>query len=193
MKRFVLIVLLSAFPVSRAWCQNPNTPWLPVGLNGETGPMGTLAESEDNELSVGIGVGGSYYGPSSSNNANQANVGSYTLTPNITITERRPRISFMLQYSPGYTYSPQGGNQLMQTSIDSLQYRITEKLTLQLGERYMRMNSWFTGLDVNPTATTGNVIQLPNESILTTQTVETTSLTTLNLVYQASDSTVIGM
>jgi hypothetical protein len=193
MKRFVLIVLLSAFPVSRAWCQNPNTPWLPVGLNGETGPLGTLTESEENELSLGIGVGGSYYGTASSNNASQENVGSYTVTPNIAITERRPRTSFMLQYSPGFTYSPQGGNQLMQTSLDSLQYRITEKLTLQLGERYMRMNSWFTGLDVNPTATTGNVIQQPNESILTTQTVETTSLTTLNLVYQASDSTVIGM
>jgi hypothetical protein len=193
MKRLLLFVLLSAFPVSRAWCQNPNTPWLPVGLNGETGPMGTLAESEDNELSLGIGVGGGYYGTSSSNNANQANVGSYTVTPNITITERRPRTSFMLQYSPGYSYSPQGGSQLMQTSIDSLQYRITEKLTLQLGERYMRMNSWFTGLDVNPTATTGNVIQQPNESILTTQTVETNSLSTLNLVYQASDSTIVGM
>jgi hypothetical protein len=192
MKRLLLFVLLSAFPVSRAWCQNPNTPWLPVGLNGETGPLGTLGESEDNELSLGIGVGGGYYG-TSANNANQENVGSYTVTPNITITERRPRTSFMLQYSPGYTYSPQGGNQLMQTSIDSLQYRITEKLTLQLGERYMRMNSWFTGLDVNPTATTGNVIQQPNESILTTQTVETNSLSTLNLVYQASDSTVIGM
>jgi hypothetical protein len=194
MKRLVLTVLLCAFAVSRAWCQNPNTPWLPVGLNGETGSLGTVGESEENQLSVGVSVGGNYYGTaSSSNTGSQENVGSYTVAPNIAITEHRPRTSFTLQYAPGYTYSPQTGNELTQTSLDQLQYRITEKLTLQLGERYLRMNSWFTGLDVNPTVTTGNVIQQPNESILTTQTVETTSLSTLNLVYQASDSTVFGM
>jgi hypothetical protein len=194
MKRLVLVVFLSAFAVSRAWCQNPNTPWLPVGLNGETGSLSTVGESEENQLSVGVSVGGNYYGTaSSSNTGSQENVGSYTVAPNIAITEHRPRTSFTLQYAPGYTYSPQTGNELTQTSLDQLQYRITEKLTLQLGERYLRMNSWFTGLDVNPTVTTGNVIQQPNESILTTQTVETTSLSTLNLVYQASDSTVFGM
>ncbi len=193
MKRFFLFILLSAFPVSRALCQNPNTPWLPVGLNGETGPLGTAGESEENELSLGVSVGGNYYGTASSNNSGSQENGSYTVAPNIAITEHRPRISFTLQYAPGYTYSPQTGNELTQTSLDQLQYRITEKLTLQLGERYLRMNSWFTGLDVNPMAATGNVIQQPNESILTTQTVVTTSLSTLNLVYQASDSTVIGM
>ncbi len=192
MKRLVLIVLLSAFPVGRAWCQNPNTPWLPVGLNGETGPLGTLSESGENELSLGVSVGGNYYGTTSSNNSSQDNVGSYTVAPNIAIIEHRPRASFMLQYSPGYTNSPQTGSQLTQTSLDSLQYRITERLTLQLGERFLRTNSWFTGLDVNPAASTGNVIQQPNESILTTQTVVTTSFTTLNLVYQASDSTIMG-
>jgi len=193
MKKILLFVVLSAFPVTRAWCQNPNTPWLPVGLNGETGPLGTLGESEENELSLGVSVGGNYYGTASSSTGSQENVGSYTVAPNIAITEHRPRISFTLQYAPGYTYSPQTGNELTQTSLDQLQYRITEKLTLQLGERYLRMNSWFTGLDINPTATTGNVIQQPNESILTTQTVQTNSLSTLNLVYQASDSTVFGM
>ena len=50
MKRLILIVFLCAFAVSRAWCQNPNTPWLPVGLNGETGPLGTPGESEENQL-----------------------------------------------------------------------------------------------------------------------------------------------
>jgi len=140
-----------------------------------------------------VSVGANYYGTASSNNGSQENVGSYTVAPNIAITEIRPRASFSLQYAPGYTYSPQTGNELTHTSLDSLQYRITEKLTLQLGERYLRMNSWFTGLDVNPTAATGNVIQQPNASILTTQTVVTTSLSTLNLVYQASDSTIMGM
>jgi hypothetical protein len=193
MKRLILIVLLSASPVSRGWCQNPNTPWLPVGLNGETGPLGTLSESGENELSLGVSVGGNYYGTTSSSTRSQENVGSYTVAPNIAITEQRPRISFTLQYAPGYTYSPQSGNELTQTSLDQLQYRITEKLTLQLGERYLRMNSWFTGLDVNPTTTTGNVIQQPNQSILTTQTLVTTSLSTLNLVYQSSDSTVMGL
>jgi hypothetical protein len=193
MKKILLFVLLSAFPVTRAWCQNPNTPWLPVGLNGETGPLGTLTESEENELSLGVSAVGTYYDSTSSNSAIQENVGAYTVAPNIAITERRPRTSFTLQYSPGYTYSPQTGNELTQTSLDSFQYRITEKLTLQIGEKYLRMNSWFTGLDVNPTVGGGNVIQQPNESILTTETEQTTSLSTLNLVYQASDSTLMGV
>jgi hypothetical protein len=128
MKKLVLFVLLSAFPVSRAWCQNPNTPWLPVGLNGETGPLGTLTESEDNELSLGVSAGGNYYG-TSSDNTSLENVGSYTVAPNIAITERRPRASFALQYSPGYSYSPQTGSELTQTSLDHLQYRITENHT----------------------------------------------------------------
>jgi hypothetical protein len=192
MQRLLLVVLLTGlFAIPRASCQNPNTPWLPVGLNGETGPVGTLAESGQNELSLGLSVGGAYYGNSSS--ASQGGTESYTVQPDITITENRPRISWTLRYSPGYSYTPQNGDQLMQTSLGNLQYRITEKLTLQMSERYLRMNSWFTGLDVNPAAGAGNVIQQPNESILTTETVATTSFTTLNLVYQASDSTVVGM
>ena len=193
MKRFLLLVFLSGlFTGLPTWCQNPNTPWLPVGLNGETGPLGTLGEAEENDLSLGLSVGGSYYGTASSNNTSE-NIGSYTVAPDIAITERRPRTSWTLQYSPGFSYAPQAGNELMQTSLDRLQYRITEKLTLQLGERYLRTNSWFTGLDANPTAAAGSVIQQPNQSILTTETVIATSASTLNLVYQASDSTIIGM
>ncbi len=193
MKRFLLFVLLTAlFAGSRAWSQNPNTSWLPVGLNGETGPIGTLTESGENQLSLGMTVGGSYDG-GYSNNAGQGGYESYTVTPNIGITERRPRTSWTLQYQPGYSYTQQSGTQLMQNLVSNAQYRITEKLTLQISERYMRMNSWFTGLEVNPTITAGNVIQQPNESILTTETVIATSLSTLNLVYQPSESTVVGM
>jgi hypothetical protein len=192
MKRLLLLVLLiGLFAIPRASSQNPNTPWLPVGLNGETGPIGTLAESGENELSLGVTAGGSYYG--NSNNVGQGNTESYTVQPDISITERRPRASWTLQYSPGFSYTKQTGDQLMQTSLGNLQYRISERLTLQMSERYLHMNSWFTGLDVNPTATPGNVVQQPNESILTTETVATTSFTTLNLVYQVSDSTVVGM
>jgi hypothetical protein len=194
MKRFLLFVLLiDLFAIPRASCQNPNTPWLPVGLNGETGPIGTLAESGENELSLGVTAGGSYYGNSYANSTGQGVTESYTVQPDISITERRPRISWTLQYSPGFSYTRQTGDQLIQTSLGSLQYRIAERLTLQISERYLHMNSWFTGLDVNPTATAGNVVQQPNESILTTETVATTSFTTLNLVYQVSDSTVVGM
>lgn len=194
MKRSLLLVFLTGlFAVPCALCQNPNTPWLPVGLNGETGPIGTLAESGENELSLGVTAGGSYYGNSSANTTGQGSVESYTVQPDISITERRPRISWMLQYSPGYSYTRQSGDQLIQTSLGSLQYRISERLTVQISERYLHMNSWFHGLDVNPAATAGNVVQQPNESILTTETVATTSFTTLNLVYQVSDSTVLGM
>src|ERR1700686_428859 len=60
MKRLLLLVLLiGLFATPRASSQNPNTPWLPVGLNGETGPIGTLAESGENELSLGVTAGGS--------------------------------------------------------------------------------------------------------------------------------------
>lgn len=191
MKRLLLFVLLTSVSLgSLAWSQNPNTPWLPVGLNGETGPIGTATESGENQMSLGVTAGGSYYG---GYNGGQSGYESYTVTPNIGITEQRPRTSFTLQYSPGYSYAHQSGTQLMQNLISSAQFRLTEKLTLQLSERYVRMNSWFTGLEVNPTVATGNVIQQPNESILTTDTVISTSLSSLNLVYQASESTVVGM
>ena len=190
-KLFLVVILTGLFSVPRARCQNPNTPWLPVGLNGETGPVGTLTESGENELSLGLSAGGAYYGNSS--NLGQRDSESYTVQPDIAITESRPRTSWTVRYSPGYSYTPQTGDQLMQTSLGNLQYRITERLTLQVSERYQRMNSWFTGLQVNPTASAGNVIQQPNDSILTTETITTTSFSTLNLVYQASDSTVVGM
>lgn len=194
MKRILLLLFLGGLVAgSRAWCQNPDTPWLPVGLNGETGPVGTLAESEENQLSLGVTMGGSYYGNGSTSSGAQGSTESYTVQPDISITEHRPRASWTMDYSPGYSYTQQTGSQLIQTALGSLHYRITEKLTLQVSERYLRMNSWFTGLNVSPTATTGNVIQQPNESILTTETVDTSSFTNLNLVYQMSDSTVAGM
>ena len=91
MKRFLLLLFLSGLStVSPSWCQNPNTPWLPVGLNGETGPISTLGESGENELSLGVSVSGAYYGAASSNSG-QENLGSYSVAPDIAITESRPR------------------------------------------------------------------------------------------------------
>jgi len=77
--------------------------------------------------------------------------------------------------------------------VANFQFRISEKLTLQVGERYLRTNSWFPGLDANSTAGPGNVIQQPNQSVLTTETLIANNFTNLNLVYQASDSTVAGV
>jgi hypothetical protein len=191
MKRFLPLVLLSAlFAWSTSWGQNPNTSWLPVGLNGETGPTSTLGESGVNQLSVGI-AGGVAYDTSASNSSGYE---SYTVNPSIAIIESRPRTALSVQYSPGYTREQQGaGAQFMQTLLGSTQIRLSEKVTLQLTERYLRMDSWFTGLQVNPTASGGNVIQTPNESILTRGTVIASSSSSLNLVYQASESTVAGL
>lgn len=194
MKRFLPSVLLSAlFAWSTAWSQNPNTSWLPVGLNGETGPTSTLGESGVNQLSLGI-AGGWAYDNASSNTSSEPSYESYTVNPSIAITESRPRTALMVQYSPGYTHEQQGaGSQLMQTLLGSAQFRLSEKLTLQLSERYLRMDSWFTGLQVNPTVAGGNVIQSPNNSILTRGTTIASSISSLNLVYQASESTVAGI
>lgn len=192
MKRFLLLLFLSGLSaVSPSWCQNPNTPWLPVGLNGETGPVSTMGESEENELSMGVSVSGGYYGAASSNSG-QENLGSFSVAPDIAITENRPRMSGSLRYSPSYADTQQSGTMLLQNLLGVLQFRITEKLTLQVGERYLRTNSWFTGLDTNPAASPGNVIQQPNQSVLTTETLMANSFTNLNLIYQSSESTVAG-
>jgi len=146
-----------------------------------------------NQLSLGI-AGGVAYENASSNNSSEPAYENYTVNPSIAITESRPRTALSVQYSPGYTREQQGaGSQFMQTLLGSAQFRLSEKLTLQLSERYLRMNSWFTGLQVNPTQPGGNVIQTPNESILTKGTVIASSISSLNLVYQASESTVAGI
>jgi hypothetical protein len=193
MKKLLLIALLSALAVSRAWCQSPNTPWLPVGLNGETGPLAALGESSDNQLSLGLTAGAIYDGNALSNNRDLVGNVGYTVAPSIAITETRPRIVWSLQYGAGFSYDRETGRGLTQNLFLTTQYRISEKLTLQLTDRFLHTDSWWKGLVVNPTTPGGSVIQQPNESIITPEAVSTTNLTQLNLVYQFSASTVAGV
>ncbi|HXM20974.1 MAG TPA: hypothetical protein VN948_06890 [Terriglobales bacterium] len=193
MKRFLLFVLLSAFAVSRAWCQSPNTPWLPVGLNGETGPLGALGESSDNQLTLGVTGATIYDDNSLSSNADRTGNLSYTVSPNIALSESRPRIVWSLQYGAGFSYNQKTGKGLTQNLSFTTQYRVSEKLTLELSDRFLHTDSWWTGLVVNPTAPGGDVIQQPNESVITPEAVATTNLARLNVVYQPSASAVAGV
>ncbi len=180
MKRILLIrFFLSAFPVSRAWCQNPNTPWLPVGLNGETGPLGTLTESEENELSLGVSAVGTYYDSTSSNSAIQENVGS--LYGRAQHSHYRAQAADFLHpavLTRVYLLATDG-ERTDQTSLDSFQYRITEKLTLQIRRTIPAHEQLVHRIGRQSDGRRpGNVIQQPNESILTTETEQTTSLST---------------
>jgi hypothetical protein len=191
MKKILLFVLLSAFPVTRAWCQNPNTPWLPVGLNGETGSLGFSGTSAESQFAVGLAASALYDDNVLSNNADKVGSFGYTITPNIAITEVRPRLSLAASYLGGYTQYQQQGSVFTQDLFLSMQYRLTEKLSLQLGDTFIRMDTSSRGLYDNSSTPNDNPLEQPNNVIITPDALTTTNSSRVGLVYQPSQSTVM--
>jgi len=191
-KRLLLTTLVVTSLAVSAWPQSPNTPWLPVGIQGELGPLSFLTEGSVNMLSGGVALQTAYDDNALLSDDKSLGNSSLLVQPNIAIQETRPRSLWTLNYGLGFT-----ANQKLPERYDyahnlnfNLQYRVSERLTVRLQDNFVNQTTTFENLNDRASVQGGNVLREPNESIITPLSRRMDNLADLDLIYQLGSGTI---
>jgi hypothetical protein len=169
---------------------NPNTPWLPVLINGET--ISLLGEIErSNQLSFGMTVASGYDDNTLTQNSRQIGNASFSFLPSMSWHESKSRSLFDLNYSPGFTVNqrlPELNNATHNAGFNS-QFRLTENITWRIHDAFVASNNGWT--NTNPEMPT-NALHEPNQLVLTPLADTVSNLAGTDLVYQMGAGTILG-
>jgi hypothetical protein len=165
--------------------------------NAIPGQVGSLAFSSaaesTNQVSAGVTFSTTYNDNALSDNAHPVGSVSYNVAPTISILESRPRLGLMLDYAPGFTQDQRASNQFSHRLFFDMQYRLTEALSLRVGDIFINTSTTFKGLNQNPLLPGGNVLQQPNDSVITPVVHMRTNSTPVDLIYQPDKHTIMGV
>jgi hypothetical protein len=171
---------------------NPNTPWLPVLINGETPTPAFSGELErGNQISGGMTVASGYDDNALSQNGRQVGNTSFTFLPTLSWQQSRPRSLVDFNYSPGFTVN-QRLSELNSSTQDAglnAQFRLTEYSTLRIHDAFaVTNNGWASTSSDIP----GSVLHQPNQSVLTPLTRITSNQAGADLIQRVGTGTIVG-
>lgn len=196
MKRLLLFTFLVVFAVSHAWSQMGGGMGGGVS-NAVSGQLGSLAFTSQSEsasmFTAGVTASTTYNDNALSDNAHPVGSLSYNISPIISILESRPRLGLILEYAPGFTWDQRASNQYSHRLYFDMQYRLTEALSLRVGDAFLNQDTTFKGLNQNPLLPVGNVQQQPNDSLITPVAQMRTNSTSVDLIYQPNRHTIAGV
>jgi hypothetical protein len=194
MRPSLLIACLLTFMTGTLWSQADEPQWLAT-VNGDLGNLAFSSEAEKiNILSAGLVLSSSYDDNAFSTNTNRVGNVSYQVSPSISITEARRRVFWMFNYNPGFDWNQRLSQRYSAShNLDfNLQYRLTERLTARIRESYLDSSIAFTDINENSLLPGGNILQQPNQSMITPLAKRITSVTSLDLIEQIGEGTSVG-
>ncbi|HEY3975214.1 MAG TPA: hypothetical protein VGM18_19575 [Candidatus Sulfotelmatobacter sp.] len=171
---------------------NPNTPWLPVLINGETPSAAFAGELErNNQISGGMTVASGYDENALTQNGGQVDNASVSFLPSLSWEQSRPHGLFDLSYSPGFTVNqalPELNSSTQNAGMNS-QLRLTENLTWRIRDAFVATNNGWT----NTTADApGSVLHEPSQPVLMPLARTVSNLAASDLIYQIGAGTIVG-
>lgn len=169
---------------------NPNTPWLPVLINGET--VSLLGEIEaSNQLSVGMTVASGYDDNTLTQSDRQIGNTSFSFLPSVSWHESRARSLVDLNYSPGFTVNqrlPELNNATHNAGLNS-QFRLTQNVTWRIHDAFVASNNGWA--NSNPDVPT-SALHEPSQLVLTPLANTISNSAGSDLVYQMGAGTILG-
>jgi hypothetical protein len=171
---------------------NPNTPWLPVLINGETPSSAFSGELErNNQISGGLTVASGYDDNALTQNGGQVGNASFSFLPSLSWEQSRSHSLFDINYSPGFTVNqalPELNSSTQNAGLNS-QVRLTENLTWRIRDGFVVSNNGWTttGSDAS-----GSVLHAPAQQVLTPLARSVSNLAASDLVYQMGAGTIVG-
>jgi hypothetical protein len=206
------LILLTAIP---AWAQGaPAAPGSTVGSDdSESGGQGSdsrmqtpppvsgmaystdfTSEERSNYLRGGIMFSGAYSDNAFDdvNGYLQSDV-SYTVLPNVAWDETTPRLHWLLNYAPGFTFYQRESsrNEADQNASLSLQYRLSPHVTLSASDGFQKSSDVFNQLDPGAVTVTGGT-QGANFSVIAPISDRLSNSGNVGISYQFERDTMIG-
>lgn len=201
MKQTLAVTLLFVSLGVQGWSQadpsqsSSQNPWHPA-VNGESGSLAFSSEAEKvNLFSGGLTLSSTYDDNALSSGANRIGNVGYMVMPSLSITEARTRTLWTLNYNPGFVWNQRLSTQYQADhNLDfNLQYRLTEHLSARIHDKFIDQSTSFNRLNENPLLPGGNVLNQPNQSVITPLANQLTNVTNVDLVDQIGEGTSIGV
>lgn len=171
---------------------NPNTPWLPVLINGEM-PVPAFADELErgSQISGGIIIASGYDDNALTQSSGQVGNASFSFLPTLAWEESRPRSLFNVTYNPGFTVNQRLSelNSSTQNAAFNSQFRLTENLTLRIHDAFVATNIGWTTANAD---TPGSVLHQPNQTLLSPLAKTVNNLAGTDLIYRAGPGTIVG-
>jgi len=211
---FVFVAIAAVFLVTVGWGQDGHTvPASPLGpelsypelpytvvltpptpVNGVQMPLTFSSEgSRSNFLSGGIQLGSGYNDNALVTPNNPVSNVSVLVLPRIEIRQNRERWNLDFAYSPGITINQNLSeqNQFAHNLGFTMNYRPSPHVNLQLRDNFAKTNNLFSGLFGN--APGPGPLQQSNSSVITPLADSTSNNGGIDLTYQLSASTLVGL
>jgi hypothetical protein len=206
--RSLLATVMFVSSLSLAWGQNGPAPAygldggnldeqieLPAVLSGDSVPALFSAEGErSNYLSGGLSFTTAYDDNILSSPTEQTGDTSFAVAPFISLNERRSRLSWQADYSPGFTFYRRLGerNQSDHNLGFGLEYRLSPHLTLKLKDAFLKTSNFLGGLSQNQQTPFG-ALQESNPTVITPVTDRLSNTGSGELTYQVGPNSVVGV
>jgi len=173
---------------------DPNTPWLPITINGESPTVALAGElTRSNELRGGLTVTSGYDDNALAENGKPAGNASFSFMPSLSVEQSRIHTLFDLSYNPGFS-----ANQASQLNTNTqavnlnLQYRFTQYLTLRVHDVFSSSNNPYADATAGTDSVPGSVLHQPSEAVLTPFANRISNLGGVDLIYQLGPGAILG-
>jgi len=205
---FVFVAIAAVFLVTVGWGQDghtvpasalgPEMPYTvvltpPTPVNGVQMPLTFSDDSRGNFLSGGIQLGSGYNDNALVTPNNPVSNVSILVLPRIEIRQNRERWNLDFAYSPGIMINQNLSeqNQFAHSLSFTMNYRLSPHVNLQLRDNFAKTNNLFSGLFGN--APGPGPLQQSNSSVITPLADSTSNNSGLDLTYQLSASSLVGI
>jgi len=206
---FVFVAIAGFFLVTVGWGQDehtvpasalgPELPYTvvltpPTPVNSVQMPLRFSSEgSRSNFLSGGIQLGSGYNDNALVAASDHISNVSVSIVPRIEIRQNRERWNLDFAYSPGITINQNLSeqNQFAHSLSFATNYRLSPHVSLQLRDNFAKTNNLFSGLFGNTPGP--GPLQQSNSSVITPLADSTSNNSGLDLTYQLSASTLVGV
>lgn len=168
---------------------------LPAPVSGQGPSLAFNSELGDTNFLVGgVSLAATFDDNALNTTTNPVSDTAYSILPHIALDQSRGRAKWSLDYAGGLTVNQRltNRNQGSHSVGFESEYRAAPHLTFRLRDRFVDTTSFFA-LDSNaPVASSGGILQRPNDTVITPLARQLGNFTEAEVEYQAGAGTLVG-
>ncbi len=166
----------------------------PPPVSGETYPVAALSAERANYLRGGVTFNSAYVDNALGSGAHPVSDISYSVWPTLALDETTPRLHWLLNYAPGFTFYQRvsARNETDQTAGVDVAYRLSPHVTLAVRDAFQKSSSLFNQPNLAAAGAVGGGVQQANDSVIAPVADRLSNTGNAGITYQFAANSLIG-
>ena len=166
----------------------------PPPVSGETYPVASLAAARANYLRGGVTFNSAYIDNVLGSGAHPVSDISYSVWPTLALDESTPRLHWLLNYAPGFTFYQRisARNETDQTASLDVQYRLSPHVTVAARDAFQKSSNVFNQPNLAAAGAVSGGVQQANDSVIAPVADRLSNTGNAGITYQFATNSLIG-